>query len=106
MDINSYTSAARAADNRAERGPRAASGAGRANAVSAQAGLNRFVWDMRYTDAEGIDGGTYLFGGSVRGPEAAPGEYRVRVTVGEQPEMESVESRTDPRVPNTQQDSH
>src|SRR5437870_3263488 len=102
--INSYTSAARAADNRAERGPRAASGAGRANAVSAQAGMNRFVWDMRYPDAEGIDGGTYLFGGSVRGPEAAPGEYRVRVKVGEQSEMQSFEIRRDPRVPTTQQD--
>ena len=35
--------------------------------------MHRFVWDMRYPDAHGIEGGTYLAGGNLRGPVARPG---------------------------------
>jgi photosystem II stability/assembly factor-like uncharacterized protein len=48
----------------------------------ATAGMHRYVWDMRYPDAHGIDGGTHLSGGNLRGPVATPGSYEVRLTAG------------------------
>src|SRR5947208_9110818 len=37
---------------------------------------------MRYADAKGIEGGTLLAGGSLRGPLAVPGSYQVRLRAG------------------------
>jgi photosystem II stability/assembly factor-like uncharacterized protein len=45
-------------------------------------GLHRYAWDMRYADAHGIDGGTFLAGGNLRGPVAVPGSYQVRMKAG------------------------
>src|SRR5262249_36993842 len=42
-------------------------------------GLNRFAWDARYPDAADFPG-LIMWGGSVRGPAAPPGQYTVRVT--------------------------
>jgi hypothetical protein len=77
---------------------------GQGSVVPTESGLNRFVWDMRYPDAAGIDGGTYLFGGSLRGPKVAPGEYKVKITVGDQTANQSFEIRKDPRAPTTDDD--
>ena len=52
------------------------------NGPAATAGLHRYAWDMRYADARGIDGGTYLAGGNLRGPVAVPGTYQVRLKTG------------------------
>ncbi|HEU5452130.1 MAG TPA: hypothetical protein VFU76_09105, partial [Terriglobales bacterium] len=101
--IKSFSSEKRADDSRAQRG-RFGAAMARGDVVPAQAGFNRFVWDMRYADAEGIDGGTYLFGGSLRGPEVAPGQYSVRLTAGDRTQTQTIEIRKDPRVPTTQQD--
>ena len=46
-------------------------------------GLNRFVWDTRYPDAKDFKG-LIMWAGSVRGPAAPPGQYQVRLTVGDQ----------------------
>jgi photosystem II stability/assembly factor-like uncharacterized protein len=46
-------------------------------------GLNRFVWDFRYPDAKTFPG-LIMWSGSVRGPAAPPGQYQVRLTVGDQ----------------------
>ena len=46
-------------------------------------GLNRFVWDFRYPDAKTLPG-LIMWAGSVRGPAAPPGQYQVRLTVGDQ----------------------
>jgi hypothetical protein len=48
------------------------------------AGVHRYMWDMRYPDAHGIEGGTFLAGGNLRGPVAVPGTYQVRMTAGGQ----------------------
>jgi hypothetical protein len=72
--------------------------------VSGNAGLNRFTWDMRYPDAHGIEGGTLLAGGNLRGPVAAPGTYRVTLKVGNQTLAESAEIRKSPRSSATQED--
>jgi photosystem II stability/assembly factor-like uncharacterized protein len=80
----------------------AASSGGRGQAaVTAEPGLNRFNWDMRYPDAHGIEGGTFFLGGSLRGPQAIPGQYKLKLTVGDQSETQNFEIKKDPRVATT-----
>src|SRR5437660_4863663 len=43
-------------------------------------GLNRFVWDMRYTDAVRFPG-MILWAGQTNGPRIVPGTYQVKLTV-------------------------
>ncbi len=50
---------------------------------AATPGVHRFVWDLRYPDAHGIEDGTYLAGGNLRGPVAVPGTYQVRLVAGD-----------------------
>lgn len=71
-------------------------------APTANPGLNRFVWDMRYPDARGIEGSTFFLGGTLTGPEAAPGEYRVKLTIEGQSLTQSFAIKKDPRVATTQ----
>lgn len=52
------------------------------NGPAATPGLHRYAWDMRYPDARGIEGGTFLAGGNLRGPVAVPGTYQVRLKAG------------------------
>ena len=51
--------------------------------IKPEAGLNRFVWDLRYEEARRVPG-YYLweYGAGARGPVAVPGHYQVRLTVG------------------------
>ena len=72
--------------------------------ISANAGLNRFTWDMRFPDAHGIQGGTFLAGGNLRGPVAVPGTYRVTLRVGNESFTESAEIRKNPRSSAAQED--
>jgi photosystem II stability/assembly factor-like uncharacterized protein len=51
--------------------------------VAVKQGLNRFVWDTRYPDATGFPG-LVMWAGSVRGPQAPPGHYQVRLTAAGQ----------------------
>ncbi|MGB6877687.1 MAG: hypothetical protein WBD87_16815 [Candidatus Acidiferrales bacterium] len=69
--------------------------------VTDEPGVNRFVWDMRYPDAHGIDGGTFFLGGSLRGPQAIPGDYKVKLIVEDQSVMQTFEIKKDPRVATT-----
>jgi photosystem II stability/assembly factor-like uncharacterized protein len=66
----------------------------------AQGGSNRFVWNMRYPDAEDVTGNV-MWRGSVTGPMAAPGTYRVELVVGDKTLAQSFEIRKDPRTPAT-----
>ncbi len=43
-------------------------------------GMNRFVWNMRYSDVTEVPG-ALLWGGSLDGPRITPGRYKVRLTV-------------------------
>ncbi len=58
-------------------------------------GLNRFVWDMRYPDAEKLPGDV-ITEKSVTGALAAPGSYAVRLQVGDATLEESFEIYVDP----------
>jgi photosystem II stability/assembly factor-like uncharacterized protein len=68
--------------------------------LPAKAGLNRFVWDLRHTDAARFKG-LILWAGNTRGPRATPGTYAVRLTVGGRALTEPLEVRGDPRLSAT-----
>jgi hypothetical protein len=60
-------------------------------------GVHRYVWDMRYADAHGIEGGTFLAGGNLRGPVAVPGNYQVRLKAGSQTLTQPLRIVADPK---------
>jgi hypothetical protein len=70
-----------------------------------EAGLNRFVWDLRYEEARHVPG-YYLweYGTGARGPVAVPGHYQVRLTVGGQTQTSGFDLKLDPRVNVSQGD--
>lgn len=70
-------------------------------ALPAEEGMNSFEWDLRYPDAHGIEGDTYLAGGNLRGPLAVPGRYRVKLTAEGQSQAQEFEIRKDPRLSTT-----
>lgn len=71
--------------------------------VAIEAGLNRFTWDMRYSDAGWVDG--YITdSGILSGPVAAPGRYQARLTVGGETQTVTFEIAKDPRISATQED--
>src|SRR5579863_1116188 len=70
-----------------------------------EAGLNHFVWDLRYEEAHRVPG-YYLweYGSGARGPVAIPGHYQVRLTVGSQTQTAAFDLKLDPRVNVSQAD--
>jgi photosystem II stability/assembly factor-like uncharacterized protein len=70
-------------------------------------GMNRFVWNLRTEAAEGFDG-LVLWAGAERGlngPAVVPGEYEVRLTVGEaQPISQRFAVLADPRSSASRED--
>jgi photosystem II stability/assembly factor-like uncharacterized protein len=73
-----------------------------------QAGMNRFVWDLRYTSPESIRH-EYPISAVVhdtpadpRGPLVVPGKYEVRLTVDGHTYKQPLEVALDPRVNTTQ----
>lgn len=71
--------------------------------VPVEAGMNRFIWDMRYPDATRVPG-AILWGGMLAGPVAVPGEYIVRLSVGDKSMSQTWEWKKDPRLTTTQTD--
>jgi len=71
--------------------------------LAAQAGLNRFVWNLRYADATTFPG-LIMWAGSVTGPRASPGVYQARLTVDGKVQTQSFEVKKDPRLSTTQED--
>jgi photosystem II stability/assembly factor-like uncharacterized protein len=71
-------------------------------------GMNRFIWDYRYAQPVKLDEKSRsereeaLEGGS--GPRAAPGQYQVRLSVGEQTYVQSFVLLADPRLTATPED--
>jgi photosystem II stability/assembly factor-like uncharacterized protein len=71
------------------------------------AGLNRWIWNLRYPDATKIDGddvANELVEGGIAGPQVPPGTYRARLTVGDHTYEQEFEVRRDPRVEATDAD--
>ncbi len=63
--------------------------------VANKAGLNRFVWDLRYPEARAFWG---MVGIATDGPMALPGTYRARLRVGGRSYVESFALKVDPRA--------
>jgi len=78
-------------------------GGGEARRPPAETGMNRFVWNMRYPDAERVPG-AILWGGSTTGPIAVPGIYQVKLTIGEETHIQEWEWKIDPRIEATPQE--
>jgi hypothetical protein len=66
--------------------------------VPTKAGMNRFVWDMRYANARDFPG-LIMWAGSTRGPLAPPGTYQVRLTAGGETRTETFAITRNPNVP-------
>jgi photosystem II stability/assembly factor-like uncharacterized protein len=71
--------------------------------VPAEAGMNRFVWNMRYPDARAVPGDVSTER-SLTGPLAPPGAYQVQLVVEAQTTTATFEIRQDPRVSASQAD--
>jgi photosystem II stability/assembly factor-like uncharacterized protein len=76
---------------------------GGGGSLPADAGLNRFVWDMRYEGATKVPKAP-LWGGSTDGPEALPGSYQIRLTVLGKSYTAPLEIKADPRLKISQED--
>jgi len=68
-----------------------------------EAGLNRFVWDLRYEGSSRVPHSP-LWAGNTDGPIAAPGSYQVRLTVQGKAYTAPLEIKADPRNKATQSD--
>jgi photosystem II stability/assembly factor-like uncharacterized protein len=74
-----------------------------AGSLPADAGLNRFVWDLRYEGATKVPHAP-LWGGSTDGPEALPGTYQARLTVLGKSYIAPLEIKADPRLKTGSED--
>jgi len=73
--------------------------------VEPDAGLNRFVWDLRYTGISRVpDYYLWEYKDGGRGPLAVPGKYQVRLTVDGKSQSAGFEVTMDPRVQVSQAD--
>ena len=72
--------------------------------IPADAGMNRFVWNLRYADAMKIPG-MVLWDASLRGPLIVPGTYTVKLTYDGKTESQTFDVLRDPRL-NTTQDQY
>ena len=71
--------------------------------LPADAGFNRFVWNLKYESATKIPHSA-LWGGDTDGPEALPGTYQVRLAVLGKTYTAPLEVTRDPRVHVSQED--
>ena len=67
--------------------------------IPANAGMNRFVWNLRYDDPVQIPDAFYA-GEAPRGPVVMPGNYTVKLTVNGKSQTAPLEVVLDPRVKN------
>ena len=66
-------------------------------APTTAAGLNRWEWKLRYPGATSFDGMIIWSARPQLGPWAPPGNYQVRLTVGQEVQTHSFEIKLDPR---------
>ncbi len=71
--------------------------------VQTRAGSNRFWWNLRYVDARPIKTVVNDMG-TLNGPSAVPGDYRVRLIVGKDTLTRSFTVKLDPRLDATTAD--
>ncbi len=75
------------------------------NKLEVTEGLNRFEWDLNHEGPFTVDDlVTMVIGNPPRGPEAVPGTYSVRLTIGEEQLQKSFQLKADPRWDATTKD--
>jgi hypothetical protein len=62
------------------------------------AGLTKFTWDLRYSGATVFPGMILWSANAGSGPVAVPGNYQVRLTVGDHVETQTLVVKIDPRL--------
>jgi photosystem II stability/assembly factor-like uncharacterized protein len=73
--------------------------------LKVEAGLNRFIWDLRYAGANRVpDYYLFEYKDGARGPLAVPGDYQVRLTVDGKSLTAPMELKLDPRLNVAQAD--
>ena len=75
--------------------------------MPADAGTNRFVWDLRYPGARELAAPAGFVGaefGRAQPPVAPPGRYAARLSVGGREYRQSFEIKRDPRIAATDED--
>jgi hypothetical protein len=73
--------------------------------IKVEAGLNRFLWDMRYESATRVpDYYLWEYKDGALGPLVVPGKYQVRLTVDGKSQTAPIEVKLDPRVNVAQAD--
>src|SRR6202007_1283553 len=71
--------------------------------IPAEAGLNRFVWDLRYEPPTKVPAAIYD-NGQPAGPLALPGVFQVRLTIAGKSYSAPIEIKMDPRVKASSED--
>ena len=66
-------------------------------------GLNQFAWNLQYPGAKGFQD-LIMWGGSLRGPGAVPGTYKVRLTVEEESTEKQFKLLANPNFSATPED--
>ncbi len=72
---------------------------GRGSRIPAEAGMNRFVWNLQHLPPELTDD-ALIYLGYRGGPSAVPGRYRVRLKAGDESHERDLEIRADPGIPD------
>ena len=73
--------------------------------IKLEDGLNRFVWDLRYQEADRVPNYfLWEYGDGAKGPLALPGNYQVRLTADGKTLTAPFEVKIDPRVTASQAD--
>jgi photosystem II stability/assembly factor-like uncharacterized protein len=73
--------------------------------VKPEDGLNRFVWDLHYEEANRVPGYfLWEYNDGAKGPLALPGNYQVRLTANGKSLTAPLEVKIDPRVATSQSD--
>ncbi|MEZ4902684.1 MAG: glycosyl hydrolase [Spirosomataceae bacterium] len=74
----------------------------RPDILATNAGMNVFLWNMRYPNATEVDGTNVMWSGSTIGPKAVPGKYKVQLVIGKNLIKEQeFEILKDPRIKTT-----
>ena len=72
------------------------------NKIEIKDGLNQFVWNMNYPDAEKIPEGMIVWNGNVNGPKAIPGNYFAKFKMGKDSSEISFSIVADPNYSTSQ----
>ncbi|TYP93358.1 Uncharacterized protein LX73_1059 [Fodinibius salinus] len=71
---------------------------GKPDSIKLKQGHNRFTWDLRYPNKPVASADGEMYFGVGAGPLAVPGEYKVRLTIGDWTQVRNLQINIDPRV--------